>query len=127
MSYELLDQSFSMGVEDASFLSSKNGLHHFEAVKYLLHPSDGRFRGHTLVLSSLCGQLSKRLLGLVPCLFLMMVLPVVLAVMAVMIGFDQFFTLFHQVLFARDNTWLFDPRVDSIILALPEDYFMHAF
>ena len=45
------------------FPSSKNGLHHFEAVKYL----------------------------------------------------------FHLV------TWLFDPRVDSIILALPEDYFMHAF
>ena len=44
-----------------------------------------------------------------------------------LIGFDQFFTLFHQVLFAGDTTWLFDPRVDSIILALPEDYFMHAF
>ena len=57
----------------------------------------------------------------------MMVLPVVIAVVAVMIGFDQFFTLFHQVLFAGDNTWLFDPRVDSIILALPEEYFMHAF
>ena len=46
----------------------------------------------------------------------MMVLPVVIAVMAVMIGFDQFFTLFHQVLFVGDNTWLFDPRVIRLFL-----------
>ena len=44
-----------------------------------------------------------------------------------LIGFDQFFTLFHQVLFVGDATWLFDPYKDPIILALPEDYFLHAF
>ena len=50
--------------------------------------------------------------------FWMMVFPILFAALAVFIGFDQFFTLFHQVLFAGDTTWLFDPRVD---------YFMHAF
>ncbi len=55
-------------------------------------------------------------------------LPVVLAVMTGMVALiNSFRSLFHQVLFAGDNTWLFDPRVDSVILALPEDYFMHLF
>lgn len=126
---ELLNQSFSMGVEDASIPSSKNGLHHFEAVKYLFHLVTVVFvvtlPGFIQFMRTV---VKKGYLALYRSLFFwMMVLPVVIAVVAVMIGFDQFFTLFHQVLFAGDNTWLFDPRVDSIILALPEDYFMHAF
>ena len=118
-----------MGVEDASIPLFKKWLAPFEAVKYLFHLVTVVF------LVTLPGFIQfmrtvvkKGYLALYRSLFFwMMVLPVVLAVIAVMIGFDQFFTLFHQVLFAGDNTWLFDPRVDSIILALPEDYFMHAF
>ena len=111
------------------FPSSKNGLHHFEAVKYLFHLVTVVFvvtlPGFIQFMRTV---VKKGYLTLYRSLFFwMMVLPVVIAVVAVMIGFDQFFTLFHQVLFAGDNTWLFDPRVDSIILALPEDYFMHAF
>lgn len=111
------------------FPSSKNGLHHFEAVKYLFHLV-------TLVfLVTLPGFIQfmrtvvkKGYLNVYRNLFFwMMVFPILFATLAVFIGFDQFFTLFHQVLFAGDTTWLFDPRVDSIILALPEDYFMHAF
>ncbi len=60
------------------------------------------------VLSSLCGQRSCYLACTVVS-SLMMVLPVVLAVMAAMIGFDQFFTLFHQVLSVRTILGLFDP------------------
>ena len=44
-----------------------------------------------------------------------------------MIGFNNFFTLFHQVLFVGDSTWLFDPAKDPVIWILPEEFFMHAF
>ena len=116
-----LTNPFQWVLKMPQFPSSKNGLHHFEAVKYLFHLLPGFIQFMRTVVKKGYLTLYRSLF------FWMMVLPVVIAVIAVMIGFDQFFTLFHQVLFAGDNTWLFDPRVDSIILALPEDYFMHAF
>lgn len=124
-----LTNPFQWVLKMPQFPSSKNGLHHFEAVKYLFHLVTVVFLV-TLpgFIQFLRTVVKKDYLALYRGLFFwMMVLPVLFAVMAVIIGFDQFFTLFHQVLFAGDNTWLFDPRVDSIILALPEDYFMHAF
>ena len=124
-----LTNPFQWVLKMPQFPSSKNGLHHFEAVKYLFHSVTVVFLV-TLpgFIQFLRTVVKKGYLALYRGLFFwMMVLPVLFAVMAVIIGFDQFFTLFHQVLFAGDNTWLFDPRVDSIILALPEDYFMHAF
>ena len=124
-----LTNPFQWVLKMPQFPSSKNGLHHFEAVKYLFHLVTVVFLV-TLpgFIQFLRTVVKKGYLALYRGLFFwMMVLPVLFAVMAVIIGFDQFFTLFHQVLIAGDNTWLFDPRVDSIILALPEDYFMHAF
>ena len=124
-----LTNPFQWVLKMPQFPSSKNGLHHFEAVKYLFHLVTVVFLvtlpGFIQFLRTVVKKGYHALYrGL---FFWMMLLPVLFAVMAVIIGFDQVFTLFHQVLFAGDNTWLFDPRVDSIILALPEDYFMHAF
>lgn len=54
-------------------------------------------------------------------------LPIIIVFLAGMIGFDQFFTLFHQALFPGDSTWLFDPSKDPVILILPEQFFLHCF
>lgn len=43
-----------------------------------------------------------------------------------LVAFDEFFVLFHSVFFNND-AWLFDPYTDPIILALPQDYFLHCF
>ena len=43
-----------------------------------------------------------------------------------LVAFDQFFVLFHQLFFNNDD-WLFDPVTDPIIMALPEEFFMHCF
>ena len=56
-----------------------------------------------------------------------MVLPLLIGLGGVLIGFDQFFTLFHQILFVGDDTWLFDPAKDPVIMILPETFFLHAF
>lgn len=54
----------------------------------------------------------------------MLSLPLVLGLVGVFIGFEQFFTLFHQILFVGDDTWLFDPAKDPVILILPENFFL---
>ena len=37
--------------------------------------------------------------------------------------FSRFFTLFHAVFFPGKDNWLFDPRLDPVILILPEVFF----
>lgn len=50
--------------------------------------------------------------------------PLIAAVMAV--NFDQFFVLFHKILF-RNSDWLFDPLFDRIIIVLPDTFFGQCF
>lgn len=40
------------------------------------------------------------------------------------INFNDFFTLFHKLIF-HNNYWLFNPKTDPVILILPEAFFMH--
>jgi integral membrane protein (TIGR01906 family) len=54
-----------------------------------------------------------------------MAVPAALGVLALM-GFDQFFITFHEILF-RNSDWIFDPAKDPIITVLPEDFFAHTF
>ncbi|UNM90095.1 TIGR01906 family membrane protein [Vagococcus sp. CY52-2] len=42
------------------------------------------------------------------------------------VAFNQFFVLFHEVFFNND-AWIFYPEIDPIILVLPQDYFFHCF
>lgn len=55
----------------------------------------------------------------------LLVVPILIG-MALMIGFDEIFVLFHEVLFGNDY-WLFDPAVDPIINVLPEQFFLLCF
>ena len=41
------------------------------------------------------------------------------------INFDKAFTIFHMIFFPGKDNWMFDARVDRIILALPQDFFMN--
>ncbi|MGY3766448.1 TIGR01906 family membrane protein [Vagococcus vulneris] len=47
-------------------------------------------------------------------------------IFGLIIGFDTFFNLFHELLFTN-NDWLFDPVKDPIIWILPPEFFMHCF
>ncbi|XCY67897.1 DUF1461 domain-containing protein [Streptococcus iniae] len=44
-----------------------------------------------------------------------------------MIGFEQFFILFHKILFAGKSNWTFNPLTDPVIWILPESFFRHCF
>lgn len=50
---------------------------------------------------------------------------IVLAIL-MLLNFDQFFVIFHEVLF-RNSDWLFDPNKDPVINILPEDFFTQCF
>lgn len=52
------------------------------------------------------------------------VLPIVLGALAAT-DFDRAFVIFHSLFFPGKSNWIFDWRTDAIILALPQDFFMH--
>ncbi|MGX6961507.1 TIGR01906 family membrane protein [Vagococcus xieshaowenii] len=51
--------------------------------------------------------------------------PIIL-VFFLLVAFDQVFVAFHHLMFNND-AWLFDPQTDPVIIALPEQYFLHCF
>ena len=124
-----LTNPFSQVLQMPDFRSSAAGLHHFAVVKNLFHlvqlvalatlPSF-YFFVNRIVKKGFLSLYRKSLLVLV-------VFPLLIGLVGVLIGFDQFFTLFHQILFVGDDTWLFDPAKDPVILILPEIFFLHAF
>ena len=124
-----LTNPFSQVLEMPDFRSSTAGLHHFAVVKNLFHlvqlvtlvtlPSF-YFFVKNIVKKGFLALYRKSILTL-------LVLPLVIGLVGVLIGFEQFFTLFHQILFVGDDTWLFDPAKDPVILILPEIFFLHAF
>ncbi|WP_249641541.1 MULTISPECIES: TIGR01906 family membrane protein [unclassified Enterococcus] len=109
------------------FPSSKDGLKHFHDVKLLFQLVQVVFLV-TIVPSFLFLRRLKRqeqLWRLINPMRFMMLLPIGLGFL-MFLGFDTFFTKFHELFFS-DSTWIFYPEVDPIILVLPEEYFMHCF
>ena len=126
---DYLTNPFNPVLEMPDFPSSESGLHHFVVVKGLFHLAQG-VAIVTLPIFYLFWKqvIQKGFLSLYRRgLLIMLSLPLVLGVVGVFIGFEQFFTLFHQILFVGDDTWLFDPAKDPVILILPEDFFLHCF
>ena len=124
-----LTNPFGQKLAMPDFRSSSAGLHHFQAVKYLFHLAQAIFLVTLPALIFFIKKVVKKgFLALYQrILFILSVLPFVMICLAGLIGFNNFFTLFHQVLFVGDNTWLFDPAKDPVIWILPEEFFMHAF
>lgn len=126
---DYLTNPFNLVLEMPDFPSSESGLHHFAVVKGLFHLAQG-VAIVTLPIFYLFWKqvIQKGFLSLYRRgLLIMLSLPLVLGLVGVFIGFEQFFTLFHQILFVGDDTWLFDPAKDPVILILPEDFFLHCF
>lgn len=126
---DYLTNPLSQALEMPDFPSSASGIHHFEVVKGLFHLA----QVVALLTAPLFYFFWKNVvkpdyLSLYRKAFIFMVgLPLGLGLFGVFIGFEQFFTLFHQILFVGDDTWLFDPAKDPVILILPENFFLHAF
>ena len=68
----------------------------------------------------------KYFLGLCPAFWSGAVTLFVFAILGalVLVDFDTAFYVFHTVFFPGKSNWLFDSRMDKIILAMPEEFFM---
>ena len=120
-----LTNPFSQVLQMPDFRSSAAGLHHFAVVKNLFHLVQlvtlvtlpcFYFFVKKIVKKGFLSLYRKSILTL-------LVFPLVIGLVGVLIGFEQFFTLFHQILFVGDNTWLFDPAKDPVILILQRPSF----
>lgn len=109
------------------FPASASGLFHFSEVKQLVGWDYVIFLIAT-ILSLLFLKKIKEEKGywkLLNPLRIMVAAPLV-GLSLIIINFDQLFIAFHCVFFNND-AWIFDSRTDPIIMALPEDFFMHCF
>ena len=126
---DYLTNPLNQALKMPDFPSSPSGIHHFAVVKGLFHLAQGVAIVTLPIFYLFWKQVIQK--GFLPlyrrALLIILSLPLVLGLVAVFIGFEQFFTLFHQILFVGDDTWLFDPAKDPVILILPENFFLHAF
>lgn len=109
------------------FPSSASGLFHFYEVKVLFMLNYGVF-----VISGILAFLflrkkvkDRRMWQLIRPAQMMAIIPLVI-LFFIAVNFRRIFLLFHEVFFNND-AWIFDWRTDPIILALPQDFFMHCF
>ena len=126
---DYLTNPLNQALEMPDFSSSASGIHHFAVVKGLFHLAQGVALVTLPIFYLFWKQvIQKGFLSLYRRgILIMLSLPLLLGLVGVFIGFEQFFTLFHQILFVGDDTWLFDPAKDPVILILPEEFFLHAF
>ena len=109
------------------FPASESGLFHFYEVKQLFL-LDYAILGVSAVLTGLFLRMVKKEQGywrMMNPLRLMIAAPLA-ALAIIFMNFDRLFVAFHGVFFNND-AWIFDARTDPIILALPQDFFMHCF
>ena len=69
-----------------------------------------------------------RFCGRGPCFWALMGMAAVLGALAVwaLVDFPSLFTAFHTLFFPGKSNWVFDWRMDQIILILPEDFWARA-
>lgn len=109
------------------FPASESGLFHFYEVKQLFL-LDYAILGVSAVVTGLFLRMVKkeqRYWRMMNPLRLMIAAPLA-ALAIIFMNFDRLFVAFHGVFFNND-AWIFDARTDPIILALPQDFFMHCF
>lgn len=121
--------SFSAG----EFKFSEEGASHFEDCKGLFTLNAVAYVISAVLLVTVLmlhkrGWLKvKKPLGIAPPALSGTLTLTVFAVLGVLvaIGFDTAFRVFHTIFFPGKDNWLFNPRYDEIILAMPEQFFMN--
>ena len=136
---EAFDQVMDYLVKGAPFgtgrlLWSESGMAHFADCKALFQ-LDFRIMEFSaaLLLAILLLTLSKKLTlhrfgGRGPCFWAFTVMSGAVLVLGLwgLVDFESLFTVFHTVFFPGKDNWVFDFRLDQIILILPEDFWARA-
>ena len=121
--------SFSAGV----FKFSESGAEHFKDCKSLFTLNAVIFVVSAVILCALlflkrfwCVEFISPL-GFVPVFWSGAITLGVFSVLGILVSldFDTAFVIFHSIFFPGKDNWLFNPYYDEIILAMPQDFFMH--
>lgn len=104
-----------------NFRSSINGRTHFADVKKLFMLNFAVF-----ILSGVYVWFRRKKRAHFNKAFLYIAIVGVILVAIMAIDFDDFFIMFHKILF-RNNDWLFNPALDPIIEVLPDEFFIQCF
>ena len=123
LDYTSLNKKFSTGV----FKYSKDGYNHFRDCKKLFNIN------FILVIISLIIIIIQKIKFKSIKIFnksiefissiLNILIFIILFIFILIYGFDNSFTLFHNIFFKGKDNWLFNPDTDPIINILPEVYF----
>ncbi|MDR0964538.1 MAG: TIGR01906 family membrane protein [Clostridium sp.] len=123
----LISYNLPGGPKELSFPdlpASPNGLYHFEEVKRIFMVFQiGLPIALLLSVAGIILLRKTKLLCLKYATFLALGIPALLGTGAILF-WDQFFVLFHEMVFANDY-WIFSASTDPIIMLLPDVYFMH--
>ncbi|WP_300561408.1 TIGR01906 family membrane protein [Companilactobacillus sp.] len=104
-----------------NFRSSYNGRVHFADCKKLFMLNFGVF-----ILSGVYIWFRRKKRAYFNRTFLYIAIVGIILVVLMAVDFDDFFIVFHKILF-RNNDWLFDPALDPIINLLPDEFFVQCF
>jgi integral membrane protein (TIGR01906 family) len=116
---------FTGALEFPTLPMSDSGREHFREVKVIFSAFQIALIVSVIgVVSLAVFLLKKRKTGfLLAGGILAIVIPAAVALVMATAGWDQFFVLFHQLMFSNDF-WVFDQTTDPIILLLPDSYFL---
>lgn len=113
---------------------SESGMSHFADCKVLFNLNLFGFIGAAVVavVIGLLARFGKVTLArpfAMSCAFLAgviaLALPLIVAALVLIVGFDNAFVAFHSVFFPGKSNWIFDPSEDEIIRVMPEEFFMN--
>lgn len=125
LDYSLLNKEFSIG----NFTCSKDCKDHFKDCKILFiinfvifistsiikileksHCWDYKIKKHSINFWSSCSIL---------------LLFIVITIITLIMGFNNIFTIFHNIFFLGKDNWLLDPELDTIINIFPKQFFIN--
>ena len=116
---------FTDSLEFPSLPMSDNGREHFREVKTIFSAFQIVFIISVICLVPLCIILLKKRITrfLLVGGILAIAIPAVVGLVMAAVGWDDFFVLFHKLMFNNDF-WIFDAVSDPVILILPDSYFL---
>ncbi|AKP02287.1 TIGR01906 family membrane protein [Companilactobacillus pabuli] len=118
---DYLINPFNWHFQLSDFTSSASGRLHFEDCKKLFLLNFGVFIGSGLIVAKF-----RKIRARFNKMFLWIGIVGIVVAILMLLNFDEFFVIFHEVLF-RNSDWLFDPDKDPVINILPEEFFTQCF
>lgn len=121
--YVYLLTPWQVRLQFPNFISSPQGLQHFAEVKQLMWMNVALMSALALYLRGIVWQTFRQLGNWLRIVWRQIMIGMVCLIPVVIMAFRPLFLLFHRLAF-RNDYWIFDPRLDPVILALPTELFL---